>query len=87
MMSVDDTLMCSFQILKPAEKKGQRYQFTGSPAPSASGAGAMGGAAGSTAGAIYAPTANGGGAGGTRPLTPPKGGPAPAAAGKGKGLK
>jgi len=26
MMSVDETLMCSFQILKPAEKK-QRYQY------------------------------------------------------------
>ena len=26
MMSVDDTLMCSFQILKPAEKK-QRYAY------------------------------------------------------------
>ena len=23
MMSVDDTLMCSFQILKPAEKRGK----------------------------------------------------------------
>ena len=28
MMSVDDTLMCSFQILKPAEKK-QRYSYSG----------------------------------------------------------
>eukprot|EP00753_Platysulcus_tardus_P016303 PLAT5592.1.p1 GENE.PLAT5592.1~~PLAT5592.1.p1 ORF type:complete len:327 (+),score=161.38 PLAT5592.1:73-1053(+) len=28
MMSVDDTLMCSFQILKPAEKK-QRYAYGG----------------------------------------------------------
>jgi len=28
MMSVDETLMCSFQILKPAEKK-QRYQYSG----------------------------------------------------------
>jgi serine/threonine-protein phosphatase PP1 catalytic subunit len=26
MMSVDDSLMCSFQILKPAEKK-QRYVY------------------------------------------------------------
>jgi serine/threonine-protein phosphatase PP1 catalytic subunit len=25
MMSVDDTLLCSFQILKPAEKKGPKY--------------------------------------------------------------
>lgn len=25
MMSVDETLMCSFQILKPAEKKGRGY--------------------------------------------------------------
>ena len=24
-MSVDDTLMCSFQILKPAEKKSARF--------------------------------------------------------------
>jgi len=30
MMSVDETLMCSFQILKPAEKK-QKYQMTGRP--------------------------------------------------------
>ena len=29
MMSVDETLMCSFQILKPAEKK-QRYSYSGS---------------------------------------------------------
>lgn len=29
MMSVDDTLMCSFQILKPAEKKAKTYQFSG----------------------------------------------------------
>jgi serine/threonine-protein phosphatase PP1 catalytic subunit len=28
MMSVDDTLMCSFQILKPAEKKA-KYQYGG----------------------------------------------------------
>lgn len=28
MMSVDDTLMCSFQILKPSEKKA-KYQYTG----------------------------------------------------------
>jgi serine/threonine-protein phosphatase PP1 catalytic subunit len=28
MMSVDETLMCSFQILKPAEKK-QRYAYSG----------------------------------------------------------
>ncbi|DAZ98716.1 TPA: hypothetical protein N0F65_006748 [Lagenidium giganteum] len=28
MMSVDDSLMCSFQILKPAEKK-QRYAYNG----------------------------------------------------------
>jgi len=37
MMSVDETLMCSFQILKPAEKK-QRYQYaggTGAPAKDA----------------------------------------------------
>ena len=27
-MSVDDSLMCSFQILKPAEKR-QRYVFSG----------------------------------------------------------
>jgi hypothetical protein len=30
MMSVDDTLMCSFQILKPAEKK-QKYAYAGGP--------------------------------------------------------
>jgi serine/threonine-protein phosphatase PP1 catalytic subunit len=29
MMSVDDTLMCSFQILKPAEKK-QKFPYGGS---------------------------------------------------------
>ncbi len=28
MMSVDDTLMCSFQILKPAEKR-QRFAYQG----------------------------------------------------------
>jgi serine/threonine-protein phosphatase PP1 catalytic subunit len=28
MMSVDDTLMCSFQILKPAEKK-QKFTYAG----------------------------------------------------------
>jgi len=42
MMSVDDTLMCSFQILKPAEKK-NKYSY--------------------------------GGADGSRPTTPPRGGP------------
>jgi len=31
MMSVDDTLMCSFQILKPAEK-GSKGGFTGTGA-------------------------------------------------------
>jgi serine/threonine-protein phosphatase PP1 catalytic subunit len=40
MMSVDDTLMCSFQILKPAEKK-QKVTY-------------------------------GAGAGGNRPITPPR---------------
>ncbi|XXQ37676.1 Serine/threonine-protein phosphatase [Plasmodiophora brassicae] len=34
MMSVDDTLMCSFQILKPAEKK-QRYSFSNGGLPNA----------------------------------------------------
>ena len=28
MMSVDETLMCSFQILKPSEKKA-KYQYGG----------------------------------------------------------
>jgi serine/threonine-protein phosphatase PP1 catalytic subunit len=28
MMSVDETLMCSFQILKPSEKKA-KYQYAG----------------------------------------------------------
>jgi serine/threonine-protein phosphatase PP1 catalytic subunit len=28
MMSVDETLMCSFQILKPAEKR-QRFSYQG----------------------------------------------------------
>ena len=28
MMSVDETLMCSFQILKPAEKR-QRFAYSG----------------------------------------------------------
>jgi serine/threonine-protein phosphatase PP1 catalytic subunit len=28
MMSVDETLMCSFQILKPSEKKA-KYQYSG----------------------------------------------------------
>jgi serine/threonine-protein phosphatase PP1 catalytic subunit len=40
MMSVDDTLMCSFQILKPAEKK-QKFTYAA-------------------------------GAGGNRPITPPR---------------
>lgn len=31
MMSVDETLMCSFQILKPAEKKA-KFGFGGMPA-------------------------------------------------------
>jgi serine/threonine-protein phosphatase PP1 catalytic subunit len=31
MMSVDETLMCSFQILKPAEKK-QKYAYGGAGA-------------------------------------------------------
>jgi serine/threonine-protein phosphatase PP1 catalytic subunit len=31
MMSVDDTLMCSFQILKPAEKK-QKFGYGGAGA-------------------------------------------------------
>ena len=30
-MSVDDTLMCSFQILKPAEKK-QKFTYGGATA-------------------------------------------------------
>jgi hypothetical protein len=78
MMSVDDTLMCSFQILKPAEKKNQRYQFTGSPAaaPAAPAPGAP-----APGGGIYAPTAGAAaGAGGSRPSTPPKGPQPPAAA-------
>ena len=44
MMSVDETLMCSFQILKPAEKK-QRYAYAGL-AGQAMGGGAMGGGGG-----------------------------------------
>jgi serine/threonine-protein phosphatase PP1 catalytic subunit len=32
-MSVDDTLMCSFQILKPAEKKANRFQSLGTQRP------------------------------------------------------
>jgi serine/threonine-protein phosphatase PP1 catalytic subunit len=40
MMSVDETLMCSFQILKPAEKKPRYGQFNG--APPAAGAPAAG---------------------------------------------
>jgi len=31
MMSVDETLMCSFQILKPAEKKTKQAQTGGAP--------------------------------------------------------
>ena len=37
MMSVDETLMCSFQILKPAEKK-QRYTYGGMTAGGLGGA-------------------------------------------------
>ena len=33
MMSVDDTLMCSFQILKPAEKKSKFALGPGTPVP------------------------------------------------------
>ena len=33
MMSVDDTLMCSFQILKPAEKRNRPIATADSPAP------------------------------------------------------
>ena len=33
MMTVDDTLMCSFQILKPAEKKANRFQSLGTQRP------------------------------------------------------
>ena len=83
MMSVDDTLMCSFQILKPADKKPPRFQQSapgaggygvGSPMVGGPAAGAVpsmygpGGGAASTAGA----TPGGAGAGG-RPSTPPKG--------------
>lgn len=32
MMSVDDTLLCSFQILKPAEKK-PKYGYGAGPSP------------------------------------------------------
>ncbi|CAH1963512.1 unnamed protein product [Acanthoscelides obtectus] len=35
MMSVDETLMCSFQILKPAEKK-TKYQYPGGTVGAAS---------------------------------------------------
>ena len=33
MMTVDDTLMCSFQILKPAEKKGKSWGNHGNARP------------------------------------------------------
>ena len=42
MMSVDDTLMCSFQILKPAEKR-NRAAGAASGASSPQGAGSPGG--------------------------------------------
>jgi len=32
-MSVDDTLLCSFQILKPAEKKAPKYGYAGVTPP------------------------------------------------------
>ena len=41
MMSVDETLMCSFQILKPAEKK-QRYAYAGLGAGGGGGGGVPG---------------------------------------------
>jgi hypothetical protein len=43
MMSVDDTLMCSFQILKPAEKKGNRFTPQGAPGAGGAVGGMMGG--------------------------------------------
>ncbi len=42
MMSVDDTLMCSFQILKPADRKPKGYQYAGGSSPMASAAPATG---------------------------------------------
>ena len=49
MMSVDDTLMCSFQILKPAEKRNRASAAgSGMGSPSAAaGAGSPSGAGGS----------------------------------------
>ena len=80
-MSVDDTLMCSFQILKPADKKAPRFQQA---APGAAGH-SVGSPVGQMAsqGSLYAPTSAGGtpggagAGGGNRPSTPPKGGAAP----------
>lgn len=97
MMSVDDTLMCSFQILKPADKKAKGYQFTGGSSPMASAAPAPGGFGGPAASA--APAARGfgaptstyspapaaappGAANSNRPGTPPKGKVAAAPTGK-----
>ena len=84
MMSVDDTLMCSFQILKPADKKaaggaaantGSRYQMSPgvAVAPLNYSGGASGGAAppGSAAGGAGSAGAAGGNGSG-RPSTPPK---------------
>ncbi len=88
MMSVDDTLMCSFQILKPADKKapgamgstGARYQMSpgvGAAPLNYSGAAGAGAAGGVGAGGAGQGGTNPSGQQGSRPSTPPKGGPAP----------
>ncbi|KAK4537350.1 hypothetical protein CDCA_CDCA12G3375 [Cyanidium caldarium] len=60
MMSVDETLMCSFQILKPADKK-LKFAPGQAPTPPLFAGGRGGGTAGSAAGS-----------GTGRPLTPPR---------------
>ena len=56
MMSVDDTLMCSFQILKPAEKRNCTTPAgTGTVSPSCGGAAYPGGPGSSPDGVVSPP--------------------------------
>lgn len=53
MMSVDDSLMCSFQILKPAEKK-PKFGYGGAGGPGAGGGRGMGAGGGRGGGRVCA---------------------------------
>ena len=54
MMSVDDTLMCSFQILKPAEKRARPIT---APGAASSAAGSPGGSGAASPGGLASPPA------------------------------